>query len=430
MKAVVLGGYGLIGSAVMRALAAAGFDVTGVGRSAAAARRMGPGFNWILRDISSVETPEWRNVLRDADVVVNAAGALQDGGRDDLTAIHETAIGRIAAALEGTATRVVQISAAGVGPHASTEFFRSKERGDAILQSSGLDHVILRPVLVIGPAAYGGTALLRAAAAIPLIGLQILPGAQVQTVALDDLARAVVLAAQGAITPGTVADLTEAESRSFPELVQTVRRWQGRPDPKMRLRLPGVLLKASSAMADLLGHLGWRAPLRSTAIRALSDGIAGDPGAWQAAGGFRCRSLDETLAALPSTVQERWFARMFLLFPLLILLLALFWGLSGAIGLIRFDAAVAVLTERGVAMGPAQGAVALGALVDLVLGLAVLSRRWLRPGLIGMIAVSLGYLICGTVLTPDIWTDPLGPFVKVLPGIGLALAVLGLTDDR
>ena len=47
-----------------------------------------------------------------------------------------------------------------------------------------------------------------------------------------------------------------------------------------------------------------------------------------------------------------------------------------------------------------------------------------------MIAVSFAYLISGTLAAPDIWVDPLGPYVKILPSIALALFVLALADDR
>lgn len=51
----------------------------------------------------------WKITLREADVVVNASGALQDGLRDDLRAIHETALARIGEALAGSETLFVQI---------------------------------------------------------------------------------------------------------------------------------------------------------------------------------------------------------------------------------------------------------------------------------------------------------------------------------
>ena len=86
-KALVLGGYGLIGAAVMRHLADAGFHVTGMGRSRAAARNLAH-FDWIVRDITKLTTDDWAATLANFEVVVNASGALQDGAHDNLRAIQ------------------------------------------------------------------------------------------------------------------------------------------------------------------------------------------------------------------------------------------------------------------------------------------------------------------------------------------------------
>lgn len=328
-RALVLGGYGLIGASAMRALSEAGFDVTGVGRSLAAARLVLPEAQWEIADLTRLEATDWAQLCAGHDVVVNAAGALQDGAGDDLSAIHEEMPRRLLAGLQGRDVRLVQISAAGVSPEASTEFFRSKARGDASIMASEVAHVILRPTLVLGQAAYGGTALLRAAAALPLVDWQMLPEARIQTVALADLSRAIVAAARGEVPAGTVADITEAESRPFPELVQDMRAWLGVPAPKLRLPLPGFALHLIGHGADLLAGFGWKSPLRSTALRALADGIIGDPTDWEKAGGPACRSLQQVLADTPATVQERWFARSYLLLPLIVGTLALFWMASG-----------------------------------------------------------------------------------------------------
>ncbi|MEM8823882.1 MAG: NAD-dependent epimerase/dehydratase family protein [Pseudomonadota bacterium] len=97
-RVVVMGGYGLIGSACMRALRTAGFEVRGMGRSHAAAHAVVPDVDWVIRDIPSVSVEEWRGILDGVDVVVNASGVLQDGARDDLEAIHVTAVERLVAA--------------------------------------------------------------------------------------------------------------------------------------------------------------------------------------------------------------------------------------------------------------------------------------------------------------------------------------------
>lgn len=107
-----------------------------------------------------------------------------------------------------------------------------------------------------------------------------------------------------------------------------------------------------------------------------------------------------------------------------------FWVLSGLVGLWRFEAARDVLTDRGVASGFAGLAVAGGSAVDLALGLLVLVRPWARAACLGMTAVALGYLAGGTILAPDLWVDPLGPFLKVLPAAVLGLFVAAILDER
>lgn len=429
-RVLVLGGYGLIGAACLRRLVDAGHEVTGMGRSRRAARQVAPDLPWVIRDIARVTEAEWRTLLRDVDAMVNASGALQDGARDDLAAIHDHTLARLAAALTGSATRLVQISAAGVAPDAPTAFFRTKARGEAHLQSAGIDHVILRPVLVLAPEAYGGTALLRAAAAIPLVQADILGDAPVQTVSVEDVADAVVRAVEGQVPSGTVADLTEPGLHSLRDTTRALRAWLGLPPWRATLPLPEVLLAPITLMSDGLGHLGWRGPLRTNAVAALRAGIRGDPSAWQATGGPACTGLDETLRRMPATAQDRTAAMAYLLIPLLVGGLALFWMVSGLVGLARLPAAAEVLTSRGATQGVARAAVVAGALADIALGAAVLVRPWARGACLGMVALSLGYLLAGTVAAPDLWADPLGAFVKVIPAILAALATAALLGPR
>lgn len=428
--AVVLGGYGFIGAACMRALRTAGFQTIGVGRSMAAGQRSDPDAEWETVDIAHATAADWRSILANADVVVNAAGALQDGARDDLNAIHAGSIAQLVDALDGQATRFIQISAAGATATASTEFLRSKARGDTLLAASTLNWVIFRPVLVFGRDAYGGTALLRAAAALPFAEPRMFSESPIQTVAVDDVAAAVVAAAAGTIPRRAVIDLTEAEPRSFTETVRTVRRWLGLPPWRRGFRAPRAAVRVLGRLADGLGWLGWRSPLRTTALKVLEDGVVGDPRAWAAVGGPPLKSFEATLRDIPATAQERRFAHTYLALPLVIGTLALFWLLSGAIGLWRLDAAIAVLTVRGMGPGLALTAILAGAVTDLALGLAVLYRPWALTATLGMAVVAIGYLVCGSVVAPDLWADPLGSFVKVLPAIALSLAAAAMLDER
>ncbi len=429
-KAVLLGAYGLIGRACLSALLRDGFEVTGIGRSQRSARTAAPDLDWRIRDLTQIAATEWREILEDADVVINAAGALQDGPGDDLEAIHVTTLDRLTEAAAGLPLRLIQISAAGVAADASTAFFRTKARGDALIVERLQDWVILRPTLVLAPEAYGGTALLRAAAALPGTLPKLMRDAKVQTLHIDDLAQAVLQSARGEIPSGTIADLTEPEARDFPRLLAQVRSWLGLPPAPFRPALPDSLIFATGRRADLFGRLGWRSPLRTTALRALQDGIRGDPAAWEAAGGLPCRSLEETLQSLPATRQERLFARAYWALPLAIATLSLFWCASGLIALLRPVEASSVLTARGMEAPAAMSIVLGGALADIALGLAILWRWRARQAALGMALLSAGYLAGSLALAPDLWTDPLGPMLKVLPGMALALLVWLMVEDR
>lgn len=428
LHVVVLGAYGLIGAAIVRSLTARGHRVTAIGRSDRPNRPDADA--WRFFDIGQQSVDGWRNALVSADVVVNASGALQDGARDNLTAIHETALQRVVAALQGTSTRVVQISAAGVSEQATTEFFRSKARGEAALLASGVEATILRPTLVIAPTAYGGTALLRAASSLPWFLPRVLPKAQIQCVHIDDLTEAVVDAVEGRLSNTAPIDVTGSGSLTLPDVLARMRRWLGFDDAKLAIPVPAFALRILSAGADLAGRLGWRAPLRTTAATVLRDGVTGDADALPRAGGRPCRSVDEVFQTLPATTQDRWFARAFLLLPVAILTLSLFWIASGVIALWQTSAAADVLVGRGMAVAPAFAMVIGGAFLDIALGAAIVVRRLAKPACLGMILISLSYLGGGTLLAPDLWVDPLGPLVKVIPTIVLTLFTLAFLDDR
>ena len=429
-KAVVPGGCGLIGSACMRALARDGFAVTGIGRSWRSAQTSDESGRWVIRDIAAILPDEWRSILRDAEVVVNAAGALQDGAADDLEAIHMRAVERLVAGCAGVPLRIVQISAAGVSAQASTAFFRTKAKGDDLLRFGMQNFVILRPTLVLSPEAYGGTALLRAVAACPVILPVVFPEAQVQTVHVDDVADAAVAAARGEIPSGTIADLTEAGMNRFGGLADQMRLWLGLPAPLWRPVVPTVVVSGLGRVADVLGHPGWRSPLRTAALKVLREGIIGDPDPWQRADGRPCKGRKETLAQRPATRQEWLFARVYVGLPVAIGTLAIFRCLSGLIAVANPSRAVSVVADRGRGPWLSWSTVIGGAVADIFPGLAILWRPWTKHAAPGMLGLSAVYPAASLAVAPDLWADPLGPMVKVLPAMALAALVFLLTEDR
>lgn len=431
MRVLVLGAYGLIGLEVTRALSRAGFKVVGFGRSPETGRRLLPGISWNHGDMRWMLKPaDWTSHLSDVDAVVNAAGALQAGPRDDLMAVHQTAIQALVTECERCGVkRFVQISAPGAIPEARTAFLSTKGAGDAVVRASSLEWTILKPGLVISAGSYGGTTLLRMLAAFPVVQPIALQDASIQTVAGSDVGEAVRAVLAGEVPARRAYDLVEDQAHQLGDVVKSVRRWAGRNDAMWQWRLPRWAGFALGAVADIAGWFGWRSPLRTTALKSLADGVTGDAAAWREAGGLRLKPLDETLRDLPSTAQERVFGRAQLVLPVLVLTLAAFWLASGVIGLFQREPAEALIAGR-VDADAAAWLVGGGIALDLLIGWGLLWRRWVRRAAWGSILLATGYLAMGTIMTPELWADPLGPFVKIFPAIALALAVAALVEER
>jgi uncharacterized protein YbjT (DUF2867 family) len=361
--------------------------------------------------------------------VVNCAGVLQDSARDSTGAAHRDGPAALFAACEAAKVkRVIHFSAMGADKGALSDFSRSKMEGDAALMATSLDWVILRPSVVYGRGAYGGGALVRGLASLPVSLIPPNPG-PLQPVMLDDVVETVVAFLRPRARRRLALELAGPERMSFQEVVGLYRRWIGAPAAR-QMRAPAWLMGLAYAAGDLAGALGWRPPVRSTARKEMVRGAAGDPGPWIKATGIRPTSLRQVLAAEPAPVQDKWFARLYLLKPLIFAVFSIFWIGTGVISLtIGWDIGVAYLRAGG--MGDLSGpAVVAGALADLLIGVGIAVRRWTKPALYGAIGISLFYAVAGSAILPELWRDPLGPLWKIWPILALNLVALAILEER
>jgi len=109
----------------------------------------------------------------------------------------------------------------------------------------------------------------------------------------------------------------------------------------------------------------------------------------------------------------------------------LFWVSTGLISLgPGWEIGMGLMREGGV--GERMGALAVisGALSDIVIGVAIAYRPTSRYGLYAALTISVAYAIIGTILVPRLWSDPLGPMLKIWPIMVLHLVALGILEDR
>lgn len=430
MRILILGAYGLIGSVITARLLADGHEVIGAGRHVTDAARRQPAATWIRADLSTFRAADWAGPLQGVDAIINAAGALQDGAGDSLAGVHLTGVLALTEAARAAGIRrFVQISAVGADPNSSLPFLRTKGEAEAALKAMDLDWVILRPAFVLAQQAFGGSALLRGLAAFPGLIPAVHARSIVQVVSAEDVAEAVARAVSPDGPSRVSCDLAAAEETTLGEILVALRGWMGLPRAPL-VSLPGGIGHLGALAADALTLLGWRSPLRSTALSQLASGVRGRANACADVFGFTPWSLSETLAARPAGVQDRRFARLYFAGPAALSILALFWIVSGAVGFMRIDAAAGILTQAGLPESLATGFVVAGGAADLLLGMAALHRRTARWAMKGMIAVTAAYLAGATLWRPDLWADPLGVLVKTIPAALLAWITLALLDDR
>ncbi len=431
MKILICGASGFVGSHIAAHLRGRGHQVIAAARSSAAASRRLPGFGWIECDFRHDDPARWLARLEGVDAVINCVGVLQDGLGDDSRKVHvQGAIALFEACERADLSRLIHISAAGADRDARSAYSDDKLAGEAALRERDLDWVILRPSLVIARNSYGGTSLLRAVAGLPWLSPVVGAGQDVRPIMMPDLCAAVEehLAPDAAVR--CTFDIGGSETISMGEIVTAYRRWLGFGASRI-WSVPTWLARPAFWFGDGLGWLGIRTSMRSNALRQLDFDVAGDPEPWLAQTSVTPQTLQDFLDQSPSGVADKWQARLGFARPLARFLLGVFWLLSGIIALsFGYDAARAHLIAGGFAPGLALGTLWGTAGLDILLGAAMLVKWRVRLIAALMILVSLAYLAAITLSLPLLWADPLGPVVKVIPGIALAIMIAATEDER
>ncbi len=433
----VLGASGLIGNAVTEGLQELGFPVVPIARSLSKAQRTAWEGTFLECPIATLSSSALTHLFEQQDIaiVVNCLGVLQDTVRDRTEDIHGGFVRRLLAALGESQKTIllVHLSVPGVPAEDRTRFSRTKRDAERSVGASPASYAILRPGFVIAPAAYGGSALVRSFAALPF-GLPEREASRpfASTHITDIVATISFLARdwpEGGRPLRLAWDIMERDPSNVGSVVEAFRRRFGGPRPW--LRLPSMAMDIGAALGDVSAHLGWSPPIRSTAIDELRRGVSGDPEPWIAATGIVPASTTVALRRLSSTVQERWFGRLYQIKALIVCTLVFFWVASGLIAFgWSFDAATSILTRRGFPLGVARFVTILSSLLDLSVGIAIVWRPTCRKGLVGGIGLSAFYMVAAALLTPDLWIEPLGALVKTGPAIVLMLCGLLVLDNR
>lgn len=433
-RVLLTGASGFIGRHLVAALRAAGWQVVGTARNLKTARRLIPDIEWLRADFNvDVTAAAWASRLRDIDVVINCAGILQSSRGNDVRRVHTDApLALFQAAEAAGIRRVIQISALGAEAAAGTAYAASKENADRFLAGTGLEWIVVQPSLVYARDCYGGTALFRALAALPLVVP--LPGhgrQAFQPIHMADLTAIVVRLLDPQAPLRTRLPAVGPAPVRLAEILAAYRRWLGFGEARF-LPVPMALIRLAARVADGLRWLGGRGAFSSTAVRQLEYGNTADPDPRVAALGVVPRRFADGLAQEPAGLPERWHARLYFLRPALRWSLGLFWlwtGIATALLFPRSESA-ALMSQAGIPKALHGLTFWLGCAFDAAVGLALLSRWQVKPAGLVAIAATLGYLGLLSLSLGSLWLHPLGPLSKLVP-LTVAMAVMvAIEDDR
>lgn len=190
---------------------------------------------------------ELRALVAGAEVVVNLVGTLH-GNEEEFERVHVELPRRLAAACREQGARILHLSALGAAPDAPSMYLRSKARGEAALQGSGVACTLFRPSVIFGVGdhllnLFAG--LQRWAPVMPLAAAD----ARFQPVWVGDVAEAIARSIERPETIGQTCECTGPEEMSLAELVKAAGRHAGHERPV--LPLPRALGELQAALMGL-----------------------------------------------------------------------------------------------------------------------------------------------------------------------------------
>jgi NADH dehydrogenase len=229
----VLGGSGFVGSAIVRQLSLAGYEVKVLTRRREAAKHI-----ILLPNVDVIEC----NVMDDAalskgikgtDAVINLIGILHNSKKASFTAIHAELPARLAkVCAKFGIKRLVHMSALQASQDAPSAYLRSKSEGEnAVLRANkNLDVTVFRPSIIFGR---GDGFINLFATLVKLLPVILLakPNAKFQPIYVEDVAHAFVASLDNIDTYGKAYDLGGPKVYTLRQLVAYVADTLGKKRP-------------------------------------------------------------------------------------------------------------------------------------------------------------------------------------------------------
>jgi NADH dehydrogenase len=302
MRVFVTGATGFVGHEVVASLLARRHHVTAVVRDpAGAADLAAAGVTLVTGDV--LEPSSLQRSMPGHDAVVHLVGVIVEPKPLTFDDLHRRATEHvIAAAKDAKVKRLLHMSANGTRPFAPSPYHATKWAAEEAVRASGLDWTIFRPSLIFGGsrrdllfATLAGFYRKPFFVPVPLVGSG---DAQMQPVAVTDVARAYAEALERPEAVGRVYTVVGRERMPFREMVRSIGEAMGR----RRLLLPGPPPVLRFVAWSVLERLPKPPLTRAQITMALEDNV-GDPGEVERDFGMSMRPFTPSIPAVLDSLE-------------------------------------------------------------------------------------------------------------------------------
>jgi NADH dehydrogenase len=263
-RVAVTGSFGYTGRAITQRLLEAGDEVLTLTRRSGAGDPLASRIT--VHPIEGVETAVLAASLDGVDTLFNTYWLRFPRDRETFEGLVARSATLFDAARTAGVRRIVHVSVVNATVDAETPYVRAKATLEAVVRSSGLEWVIVRPTLLYGPGDILINNLAWALRRLPVYGMPGLGRYTVQPIHVDDLARICHEAMDG--DAGQVIDAAGPETLAYRDLVDQIRTAVG--SRSLVLPMPRFVVLAA---ARILGLLVRDVVLTRDEIRELTSSL-------------------------------------------------------------------------------------------------------------------------------------------------------------
>lgn len=432
MNILITGASGFIASSIVTELLHAHHTVTCCVRDVSYTQKIVPTATVIPCDfINDQSSALWVERLKNIDAVINCVGILSHPNNKVLWAIHyETPKALFDACVSVGIKKIIQISALGI-EESDVAYAASKKAADDYLLSLPIHSVILRPSLVYGRGSYGGSSLFRGLCGLPGVTPVVDKGMQqFQPIHVEDLSKAVVTLLERPQKHSLVLTAVSAKRINLATILTTLRSWLGFSKSTF-VFIPLSLIRLGARIGNLIPY----SILNTNSYKLLlQNNIASpeDTQKFQDEIGFTPREFVEGVYSYPSSIQDRWHARLYFIKPVLKWSIAFIWLFTAISCLFFYPRAASydLLAQVGVSTFWQPFLFYSAVLLDAGIGLSVLCMKHIKKIGLLQILIILGYSALLTWKLPNLWFEPFAPLAKNIPLLAAILVYLALESDR